>query len=119
MRRLNDKEEAIMQILWRQERAFVKEIMDALLPPLPPVTTVSSIVRKLEAEGWLGHESFGKTHRYYPLVSMEDYRAQHVHHLVQDYFAGSPAALLSYFVEKEQADPAELARLLEKLKNQP
>ena len=53
MRRLNEKEEPIMQVLWRLQRAFVKEIVAELEPPVPPVTTVSSIVRKLEKEGFV------------------------------------------------------------------
>ena len=74
MLRLNEKEEQIMQVLWRMERAFVKEILAELPEPKPPITTVSSIVRKLEGEGLIGHEAFGKTHRYYPIVKKSEYR---------------------------------------------
>jgi predicted transcriptional regulator len=116
MKKLNEKEEQIMQIIWRMERAFVKDILDALEEPRPPVTTVSSIVRKLESEGWLGYESFGKTHRYFPLVQKEDYLKASFQHLLQDYFEGSPRQLLSFFVEEQQPDPEEIARLLEEIK---
>lgn len=116
MKKLNEKEEQIMQILWQMERAFVKEIMDRLEEPKPPVTTVSSIVRKLESEGWIGHEAFGKTHRYFPLVSKEDYARSSFRQVFEDYFGGSPKQLLSFFVEEEQADALELQRLLEELK---
>ena len=105
-----------MQILWRLERAFVKDILDALEDPKPPVTTVSSIVRKLETEGWLGYESFGKTYRYYPIIPKEAYIKASFQHLIRDYFEGSPRQLLSFFVEEQQSDPEELARLLEDIK---
>ncbi len=116
MKKLTEKEEQIMQIVWRLKRAFVKEILDEMEEPKPPITTVSSIVRKLEAEGWLGHDAFGKTHRYFPLVGKEDYRRTSFRQLMQDYFGGSPEQLLSFFVEDQESDPEELARLLRAIK---
>ena len=116
MKKLSEKEEQIMQIVWRMERAFVKDILDALEEPKPPVTTISSIVRKLESEGWLGYESFGKTYRYFPLIRKEEYIKASFQHLLHDYFEGSPRQLLSFFVEEQQSDPEELARLLDEIK---
>jgi len=116
MKKLSEKEEQVMQIIWRMEQAFVKDILDALEEPKPPVTTVSSIVRKLESEGWLGYESFGKTHRYFPLVRREDYLKASFRHLLEYYFDGSPRRLLSFFVEEQQPEQEEIARLLEEIK---
>lgn len=116
MRRLNEKEEQIMQVLWRLERAFVKEIVAELQAPVPPVTTVSSIVRKLEKEGFVGHDAFGKTYRYYPAVSKEAYRRSAFQHLMKSYFSSSPEQLLSHFVREEQVSYGELEEMLEKIK---
>ena len=117
MIRLNEKEEQIMQVLWRLERAFVKEIVAELESPRPPVTTVSSIVRKLEAEGLVGHEEFGKTYRYYPILKKKDYRKSFFRQMMEDYFGGSTEQLLSHFVQEENMDPANLKKLLDKIKN--
>ena len=117
MKKLNEKEEQIMQIIWRMEQAFVKDILDALEEPKPPITTVSSIVRKLESEGWLGYESFGKTYRYFPLVRKEDYLKASFQRLLEDYFDGSPRQLLSFFVEEQRPDQEEITRLLEEIKH--
>ncbi len=116
MIRLNDKEEQVMQILWKLERAFVKEIVAEMEEPPPPMTTVSSIVRKLEAEGLVAHESFGKTHRYYPVLKKKDYRKSSFRRMLDDYFGGSPEQLLSYFVKEEKADPEALQELLDDIK---
>lgn len=48
MNELNDNEEKIMLILWQLKEAMVKEIMDQMEKPVPPYTTVSSVVRLLE-----------------------------------------------------------------------
>lgn len=107
-----------MQALWKLERAFVKEIVAELAPPQPPVTTVSSIVRKLEGEGFIGHESFGKTYRYYPAVSKQQYRSKAFNHLMKSYFESSAEALLSHFVQEEEVSYGELEALLDKIKKQ-
>lgn len=116
MKRLNEREEQIMQILWRMKNAFVKEILAEMSEPKPPITTVSSIVRKLETEGIIGHEAFGKTHRYYPILQKGEYRKSFFKRMLNNYFGGSPEQLLSFFMDEQELPPEELDRLLEKIK---
>lgn len=116
MKRLNEREEQIMQILWRMKNAFVKEILAEMPEPKPPITTVSSIVRKLETEGIIGHEAFGKTHRYYPILQKSEYRKSFFKRMLNNYFGGSPEQLLSFFMDEQELPPEELDRLLEKIK---
>lgn len=116
MKRLTHKEEEVMTILWRLGNGFVNDILAEMDEPKPPYNTVSSIVRKLEAEGLIGYESFGKTHRYFPLLKKEDYRANAFRRFMDNYFGGSPAALLSYFVKEENLAPEDLDKLLGEIK---
>jgi predicted transcriptional regulator len=116
MKRLNEREEQIMQILWRLKNAFVKEILAEMSEPKPPITTVSSIVRKLETEGIIGHEAFGKTHRYYPILEKSEYRKSFFRRMLNNYFGGSPEQLLSFFMDEQELPPEELDRLLEKIR---
>ncbi len=118
MEKLTHKEEAIMQILWRLEKAFVKEIIAEMDDPKPPYNTVSSIVRKLEGEGIIGYEAFGKTHRYFPILKKETYRRSSFKRFVENYFGGSTEQVLSFFVKEEDIDPQELDELLDKIKQQ-
>jgi predicted transcriptional regulator len=115
MKRLSHKEEEVMTILWRLEHAFVHDILEAM-EEKPPYNTVSSIVRKLVAEGLVGYEAFGKTHRYYPILQKADYRANAFDRFMENYFGGSPTALLSYFVKSEKVNPEELNDLLEQIR---
>lgn len=118
MKTLLPKEEKVMQILWRLEKAFVKEILEEMEAPKPPVTTLSSLVRKMEEKGLVGHEAFGKAHRYYPILKKEEYRKRSFKKFMQQYFEGSPEELLSFFVKEEDLAPNELNELLEKIKNE-
>ena len=70
---LTKAEEQVMQILWQLEKAFVKEIIEQMPDPKPAYNTVSTIVRILEKKGFVSYEAFGKTHRYYPLMSKREY----------------------------------------------
>ena len=76
MRELTKAEEQIMQVLWRQEEAFVKEIIEQLGDPKPAYSTVSTIVRILETKEFVGHKAYGPTHQYHPKVSKEEYKGK-------------------------------------------
>jgi BlaI family penicillinase repressor len=71
---LTRAEEQIMQVLWQLEKGFVKDVLDVLPEPKPAYNTVSTIIRILETKGFVGHNAFGKSHEYHPVVSKEDYK---------------------------------------------
>lgn len=116
MVQLNHREEEVMRILWRLKKAFVKDIIEELPDPKPPYNTVSSIVRKLEKEGHIGFEAFGKTHRYFPKLKQAHYRRATLSSMLKHYFGGSPKELLSYFVKENKLSPEEIEELLNDLK---
>ena len=74
MKELTKAEEQIMQVLWRLEKGFVKDVIDRLPDPKPAYNTVSTIVRILEKKGFVAHNAYGKTHEYFPLISKTEYR---------------------------------------------
>ena len=66
-------EEEIMQILWRLGDAVVNEIIAQTKEPRPKYTTVATFLKILENKGFVNHTPEGKSHRYYPAVSREEY----------------------------------------------
>lgn len=116
MERLTRAEEQVMQVLWRLGPSFVKDLTAAMPRPKPAVTTVSTIVRILEAKGFIGHEAFGRSHRYFARVTKEAYGGRSMKRLIRDYFSGSPGNLLSFFIEREDLDTQELDELLRLIK---
>jgi BlaI family penicillinase repressor len=118
MKELTKAEEQIMQILWIKEKAFVKEIIAELPDPKPAYNTVSTIVRILESKGFVSHEAFGKTHRYYPLARKEEYTHFFVNRLVKDYFDNSIQEMVSFFAQDQSVTLSELEELLSLIQNQ-
>ena len=118
---LTKAEEQVMQALWSIEKGFVKDLLEALPTPKrgtskPAITTVSTIVRILEQKGFVGHEAFGRTHRYFPKLTRQDYRSRTVDRVVHDYFGGSAQGLLSHFIEREDLSTTDLDALLKLIK---
>lgn len=118
MKELTRAEEGIMQELWKLEKAFVKEILEELPEPKPAYNTVSTIVRILEEKEYVGHEAFGKAHRYYPLVDKEEYAKMTTNKLLGSYFGGSVKELLSFFVQDKQINLKELDQILKEIEKQ-
>ena len=108
---LTKAEEEVMQVLWGIGKGFVNDILDRFPEPKPAYNTVSTIVRILEQKGFLGFEAFGKSHRYYPLVTKEDYSKSNLNLMVQNYFGGSFKQLVSFFVKEENLSLKEIEEL--------
>ena len=117
MKELTRAEEEIMQVLWRLEKAFVKDILSELPMPKPAYNTVSTIVRILQQKGFVGHETLGKSHRYFPLVSRKSYTKSFMKGFVKKYFDGSYQQMVSFFTEEDNLSLSELEQLINELKN--
>ncbi|HAS46202.1 MAG TPA: CopY family transcriptional repressor [Microscillaceae bacterium] len=107
MEELTKNEEAIMHILWKIERGTVRDVMAHMPEPLPPYTTVSSIVRLLEKKGYVGHKAYGKTHEYFPEVPKSAYRKKAFNALLKNYFEGSAKKVVSFLVKEKNLDTEE------------
>ncbi len=117
LKELTKAEEQIMQILWALEKAFVKEVIDELPQPKPAYNTVSTIIRILETKGFVEHEAFGKSHRYFPVVSKEQYKSFATEKLLSGYFGNSVENMFSFFVKKEKIDLKEADEILKLIQN--
>jgi len=119
MKELTKAEEQIMQILWELKQAFVKDVVEQLPKPKPATTTVSTIIRILEGKGFVDHEAFGTTHRYFPIVSIEEYKSFAAEKLLNSYFGNSVENMFSFFLKQDKVDlkeADELLKLIEDLK---
>ncbi len=111
MRELTKAESEIMQILWRKGQAFVQDIIDEIPEPKPAYNTVSTIVRILEQKEMVGHESFGRSHRYFPLVKKESYTRSFMHNVMGSYFENSIPKMVSFFTQQENLSVHELEEI--------
>jgi BlaI family penicillinase repressor len=112
MQKLTNKEEEIMQILWKLEKAFVKEVLAEITEEQPHYNTLSTIIRNLEEKGFVSHNAFGNTHQYFPVVKMEDYRKRFMNTAIDTYFNSSYKNMVSFFAKEEKISAEELREIL-------
>lgn len=116
MKELTRAEDQVMQILWKIEKGFVKDILEQMPEPRPAYNTVSTIVRILENKGFIDHKAFGKTHEYFPVISKERYTKFYLNNMLKGYFNGSFQNLVSFFAKENKLDAKDLEKLLEEIK---
>ncbi|AKA34204.1 BlaI/MecI/CopY family transcriptional regulator [Flagellimonas lutaonensis] len=112
MQKLTNKEEEVMIILWRLKKAFVKDILAEFKGNKPHYNTLSTIVRNLEDKGYVSHEAFGNTHRYYPVISKEEYRKRYVNSTIANFYDNSYKSLVSFFAKEEKISVEELKEII-------
>lgn len=112
MQKLAKREEQIMQVLWRLEKAFVKDIIAGLPDPKPHYNSVATMVRILEEKGFVNHEAFGNTFQYFPVVSKETYQRHTVGDIVKQYFNDSYPSMLAFFAKEEKITQDDLEDIL-------
>ncbi|WP_177763733.1 BlaI/MecI/CopY family transcriptional regulator [Flavobacterium sp. I3-2] len=113
MEKLTNKEEEIMQVLWQLEKAFVNDILEKMPEPKPHYNTLSTIVRLLEEKGFVDHKTYGKSHQYFPKISLESYRNVFVKDSMKKYFGNSVSNLVNYFVKDDKLSEQEIQELLD------
>ena len=116
MKELTKAEEQVMQFLWKLEKAFVKDIVERMDEPKPAYNTVSTIIRILERKGFVGHNAYGKTHEYYPLISRKEYTQSFMKNFMRNYFSGSFQEMVSFFAREDNMSISELDELMEDVK---
>lgn len=116
MKELTKAEEQVMQILWKLEKGFVKDVIDEMPDPKPAYNTVSTIIRILEKKGFVDHNAYGKTHEYFPIVSRETYTRSYMRNFMRNYFSGSFREMVSFFAKDDNMSLNDLDELIQDVK---
>jgi len=112
MQKLTNKEEEIMHILWKLEKAFVKDVLSEIEIDKPHYNTLSTIIRNLEEKGYVSYNAYGKTHQYFPIVSKEDYKKRFMTTAIENYFNNSYKNVVSFFAKEDKISVDELKEII-------
>jgi predicted transcriptional regulator len=116
MKHLTNREEEIMEIFWQKGPLYVKDVIDEMTDPKPHYNTVSTIVRGLEDKGFVDHEQFGNTYRYFAIISREEFGKNTLKNMVGKYFNKSYTSVVSMFVQEENISLEEIQELIRQAK---
>ena len=115
--RLGRLELQIMNVVWEKGKATVHDVKDVLGEGRKPAySTILTMMRKLEAKGYLEHDVDDRTYVYRPIVSQEAARRGILGDIVERLFEGSPSLLLNSLVEQNRMSEKELKKIQELIK---
>ena len=97
-----------MRVLWDEQSATVADVATQLKSNY---STVQTMLRILEAKGYVSHEKSGRAFTYRPIVDRTQARRRALSHLVSGLFNNSPSLLVLNVLEDERIDPGEIDRL--------
>lgn len=108
---LSKTEEQLMQYLWKLEKAFMKDLLDAYPEPKPATTTVATLLKRMIDKEFVAYKLYGKSREYYPLVKKKDYFSKHVNGLIKTFFNDSASQFASFFTKETNLTKKELEDL--------
>ena len=118
MKVLTKAEEQVMQVLWKLEKGFLREIIDAMPAPRPHQNTVATLLKILVDKEFVSITVLGRQHMYAPLVGKEEYSKRTMKQIVKGYFEGSFSNVVSFMVKENNISIEELEALLTQIKKQ-
>lgn len=114
---LTDLELDVMNIVWKQGSATVRQIVEALHAQRPlAYTTIQTVLTILTQKGFVEYTPQGRAYVYHPVVDPDGVRRETVAAVVKKLFEGSTRSLILHLIESESltvAEAAELRRLLD------
>ncbi|MEB8345886.1 BlaI/MecI/CopY family transcriptional regulator [Flavobacteriaceae bacterium KMM 6898] len=108
---LSKSEEELMNHLWKLQKAFMKDLLEAYPEPKPATTTVATLLKRMNDKGFVSYNLFGNFREYYPLVKKKDYFSKHVNGLIKNFFNDSASQFASFFTKETDLSKEELEEL--------
>ncbi|HEX7086743.1 MAG TPA: BlaI/MecI/CopY family transcriptional regulator [Vicinamibacterales bacterium] len=112
---LTPQELAIMKIVWRAEKATVRDVYEALRERRPVAyTTVMTMMRILEEKGYLRRTPGDRAYVYTPARPRQQVVGAMVREFVDRVFDGAPERLLLHLAKDRKLTPKQ-RRIVERL----
>jgi BlaI family transcriptional regulator, penicillinase repressor len=115
---LSNAEEQLMQLLWKQKKAFMKDLIEAYPDSKPAITTVATLLKRMQDKGYVDYIQLGRSREYFPLVKKSDYFSKHVNGLIKNFFNDSATQFASFFTEQTNLSKGELEDLKKLIEEQ-
>jgi BlaI family penicillinase repressor len=108
---LTNAEEQIMKLLWKLDKAFIRDIISEFPEPKPAQTTVITLLKRMIDKNFVSYKQYGNSREYYPLIKKTDYFSDHFNGLIKDFFNNSTAQFASFFANETDMNKEELEEL--------
>ena len=111
MQQLTNAEEQLMEHLWKLDKAFMKDLLEAYPEPKPKTTTVATLLKRMIDKNFVAFKEYGNSREYYPLVEKNPYFSKQVNGLIKNFFNDSASQFASFFTTETNLSEKELEEL--------
>lgn len=115
---LSKSEEQLMQILWKQEKAFMKDLIEAYPEPKPAPTTIATLLKRMQDKSFVDYKQYGRSREYFPLVKQKDYFSKQFNGIIKNFFNDSASQFASFFTKETNLTKEELEDLKKLIDNE-
>jgi BlaI family transcriptional regulator, penicillinase repressor len=109
--KLSKTEEKLMELIWKNEKVFLKDLIDSYPNPKPAPSTIATYLKRMQDKGFVGYKLYGNSRQYYPLVNKDDYFSRKVKGIIKNYFSDSALQFASFFTTTSSLSEQELEEL--------
>ena len=115
---LTKAEEQLMEHLWKLEKAFMRDLLEAYGKPEPKPTTIATLLKRMTNKGYITYKLYGNSREYIPLIQKEDYFSKKLNRIIKRFFNDSLSQFASFFSSKMELTEDELKNLRSIVDNQ-
>jgi len=109
--KLTDSEKVIMDILWEKKKIFMKDILETYPEPKPAVTTIATLLKRMQNKELVGYKLYGNSREYYPLVEKGEYFKEEMTSMIDRFFNSSVTQFASFFTSNAKLSQKQLKEL--------
>jgi BlaI family transcriptional regulator, penicillinase repressor len=118
-RPLTELQQAILDLIWTRGSATAEQVREGLAPRHAlKDPTVRTLLRRLEARGFINHTTDGKVFVYTASAPRPHVAARAVQHLIDRFWAGSADQFLAGMVDEKVLTVRQIERLAERVRRQ-
>ena len=111
MPQLTNAEEQLMEHLWKLEKAFMKDLIQAYPDPKPAPTTLATLLKRMQNKKLVGYKTFGNSREYFPMVEKGKYFAKEMNGMIGKFFNNSVTQFASFFTANAKLSEKELLEI--------
>ena len=109
--KLTETEIILMEILWKKEKVFMKDILEDYVDPKPASTTIATLLKRMQNKDLVGYKLFGNSRQYFPKVKKEDYFQGEMSSMIDRFFNNSVSQFASFFTSNAKLSQKQLKEL--------
>src|SRR3954469_20670617 len=115
--RLTALQLTVMQVLWSRDEASVTDVQRGMTGRRRALTTVGTMLVRLEQRGLVSHRAEGRQYIYRARVSPADVRETVTRELLRNLFDGDVTAFVTQLLDSRKLTRAEVADLQRLVRN--